>query len=70
MADCLCRLYAGRAIRHQNDYASILLVDQRYAQPRIRGKLPKWIGQDVKVGDFGTSIRNLAAFFKGKAKKD
>jgi chromosome transmission fidelity protein 1 len=46
-----------------------LLVDQRYAQSRISGKLPKWIGEDVKVGDFGSSIRNLAAFFKGKAKK-
>jgi chromosome transmission fidelity protein 1 len=63
------RTHTGRAIRHQNDYASILLVDARYASARISNKLPKWIGEDVKVGDFGTTVRNLAGFFKGKGKR-
>nr|XP_031861102.1 uncharacterized protein CI109_003463 [Kwoniella shandongensis]KAA5528174.1 hypothetical protein CI109_003463 [Kwoniella shandongensis] len=57
----------GRAIRHANDYACILLVDKRYATPRIRHKLPKWIGEDVKVqSEFGGVARGIAAFFKEK----
>ncbi|KAK8869549.1 hypothetical protein IAR55_000116 [Kwoniella newhampshirensis] len=57
----------GRAIRHANDYACILLVDKRYATPRIKNKLPRWIGEDVKVQtDFGGVARGVAAFFKEK----
>ncbi|KAI9850621.1 MAG: ATP-dependent DNA helicase chl1 [Thelocarpon superellum] len=33
----------GRAIRHRNDYATIILLDQRYGSERIRTKLPRWI---------------------------
>ncbi|KAK0625169.1 helicase C-terminal domain-containing protein [Bombardia bombarda] len=33
----------GRAIRHQGDYAAIVLVDRRFGTERIRGKLPGWI---------------------------
>jgi chromosome transmission fidelity protein 1 len=33
----------GRAIRHKDDYAAILLVDRRHASEKIRGKLPAWI---------------------------
>ena len=33
----------GRAIRHRNDYAAIVLVDRRYGTERIRKKLPGWI---------------------------
>ena len=56
----------GRAIRHQNDYAALLLVDKRYATNRISGKLPKWIGRDVKVGDFGMGVKGVAGFFREK----
>ncbi|KAL9031211.1 MAG: hypothetical protein Q9196_000747 [Gyalolechia fulgens] len=35
----------GRAIRHQKDFASILLLDRRYSTPRISNKLPGWIKQ-------------------------
>ncbi len=41
----------GRAIRHQNDYASILLVDSRYTnQPMsaMKEKLPQWIGDSFR----------------------
>ncbi|KAF2687652.1 DNA repair helicase [Lentithecium fluviatile CBS 122367] len=33
----------GRAIRHKNDYAAILMVDRRYGGQRIQAKLPGWI---------------------------
>jgi chromosome transmission fidelity protein 1 len=33
----------GRAIRHVNDYAAIIMIDRRYESPRIQGKLPGWI---------------------------
>ncbi|XP_027448605.1 ATP-dependent DNA helicase DDX11 isoform X8 [Zalophus californianus] len=39
----------GRAIRHQKDFASIVLLDQRYARPPILGKLPAWIRDRVEV---------------------
>lgn len=41
----------GRAIRHQNDYSSIFLIDARYAnQPLgvLRERLPKWIGDSFR----------------------
>lgn len=40
----------GRAIRHRNDYAAIVLVDRRYELPRIQGKLPAWIRQSTVAG--------------------
>jgi len=33
----------GRAIRHANDYAAIVMIDRRYDSARIQGKLPGWI---------------------------
>ncbi|CCC05322.1 unnamed protein product [Sordaria macrospora k-hell] len=33
----------GRAIRHQNDYAAIILIDHRYEREHVRAKLPGWI---------------------------
>ena len=39
----------GRSIRHSRDYASIVLVDQRYERASVRGKLPEWIGAQLQV---------------------
>ncbi|KAL6070053.1 DEAD H (Asp-Glu-Ala-Asp His) box helicase 11, variant 3 [Balamuthia mandrillaris] len=33
----------GRAIRHANDYAAIVFIDQRYQRQSVIAKLPKWI---------------------------
>ena len=33
----------GRAIRHANDYACIMLVDQRFCASNVQKKLPRWI---------------------------
>lgn len=53
----------GRAIRHRNDWASLLLLDRRYSNPSIRNKLPKWIGNKLMVSEaFGQTIKDLARF--------
>ncbi|KAI9783641.1 MAG: ATP-dependent DNA helicase chl1 [Candelina submexicana] len=60
----------GRAIRHQNDYASIILMDKRYSSDRIQGKLPGWIrGSVVRDADtkpFTAIMSNLSSFFRAK----
>ena len=60
----------GRAIRHKGDYASILLVDKRYATPRIEEKLPGWIRQGIPKGGEGKGLWNtvhiLRSFFESK----
>lgn len=57
----------GRAIRHKDDYAAILLVDRRHAGERIRGKLPRWIqGSLRKPGDVREVQEGLRGFFLGK----
>lgn len=57
----------GRAIRHRNDYASILLVDRRYESERIRGKLPGWIRGSLRRGDGVEAVKKgLVDFFREK----
>ncbi|KAL8805582.1 MAG: hypothetical protein Q9182_001847 [Xanthomendoza sp. 2 TL-2023] len=60
----------GRAIRHQTDFASILLLDRRYSTPRIANKLPGWIKQgfddDKAVPTFPEIIQGLQDFFRTK----
>lgn len=58
-------LPTGRAIRHKGDWAVLVLVDMRYAAPRIRSKLPKWIGQDAVVAEgFGQAMRDMGKFYR------
>lgn len=57
----------GRAIRHINDYATVLLIDERYQHERIKKKLPNWIQASLKVtNNFGTVQGSLVKFFKQK----
>lgn len=60
----------GRAIRHQNDFACILLLDRRYSTPRIANKLPGWIQQGIDQKNanarFPELIQGLRDFFKPK----
>ena len=57
----------GRAIRHKNDYAAILLIDRRYATERIQAKLPGWIKNSMKKPESVDNIsRGLRNFFAGR----
>ncbi|KAH9949242.1 DNA repair helicase [Amylocystis lapponica] len=55
----------GRAIRHREDWAALVLVDARYAAPRIRTKLPKWIGEHTVVAEgFGQAMKEMGRFYR------
>lgn len=57
----------GRAIRHKGDYSSILLLDKRYSRKNVTGKLPSWIGKNLKSMDkFGLAMSSLSKFFASK----
>ncbi|XDG04773.1 hypothetical protein ABKA04_004388 [Annulohypoxylon sp. FPYF3050] len=60
----------GRAIRHRNDYAAIVLVDRRFGTDRIKGKLPGWIRGGLVEGSEGAGLGQmmgkLSGFFRGK----
>lgn len=55
----------GRAVRHINDYASVVLLDSRFSTQHIRCKLPAWIERSLIVVDnFGHAQKKLVTFFK------
>lgn len=62
----------GRAIRHVNDYAAMLLVDSRYSSTSSSRslscpaeKLPQWIKRRLTCGkNYGEVHRLLLQFFK------
>jgi chromosome transmission fidelity protein 1 len=57
----------GRAIRHQKDYAAILMLDRRYSGQRIQAKLPQWIRKSLASGaGVRDAERSLDDFFAGK----
>lgn len=57
----------GRAIRHKNDYASILLLDHRYCRPASIKALPEWISKHLRQSNkFGHTQGLLRKFFSDK----
>lgn len=60
----------GRAIRHANDYAAIVLADFRYStDARIASSLPQWLRRGSTKSDdksFGGVTKRLTAFFNEK----
>jgi chromosome transmission fidelity protein 1 len=60
----------GRAVRHRNDFASIVLLDRRYRSPRIADKLPGWIKQGMVeqkgAAEFRDVVESLGNFFRAK----
>jgi chromosome transmission fidelity protein 1 len=63
----------GRVIRHKDDWASIILMDERYEQSRIKDKLPGWIEDSLVDGKAKLStahkdvVRDVSEFFGAKA---
>ncbi|KAJ3269942.1 DEAD H (Asp-Glu-Ala-Asp His) box helicase 11 [Terramyces sp. JEL0728] len=50
----------GRAIRHRDDYASVILLDARYTNKKIQNKLPNWIKKsNVLHLEFGECIGKI-----------
>ncbi|MCJ1475199.1 ATP-dependent DNA helicase chl1 [Lambiella insularis] len=60
----------GRAIRHQRDYATIIMLDRRYSTVRIQGKLPGWIkkslAKDADKKPFKEILDSITGFFTAK----
>lgn len=60
----------GRAIRHREDFAAIVMIDKRFSNERIRSKLPTWIkeGMVPEAGEkpFGQLMGVLSGFFRSK----
>ena len=55
----------GRAIRHRNDYAIMILADGRYAQPASNKNLPGWIAKRLVVADkFGPTLASIRKVIK------
>lgn len=60
----------GRSIRHINDYATVLLLDQRYQRENIVKKLPQWIQNSLQqFNTYGKAHCQVANFFKEKREK-
>jgi chromosome transmission fidelity protein 1 len=57
----------GRAIRHKDDYAAILLIDRRYGSDRIKEKLPGWIKGSLRApANIDNVSKGLKDFFASK----
>jgi chromosome transmission fidelity protein 1 len=64
----------GRAIRHANDYAAVVLMDQRYTTDhRIWAGLPNWLKKSDGTTrwredwDLDQRLHEMEQFFRGKA---
>lgn len=60
----------GRAIRHREDYAAIVMIDKRFSNERIKNKLPGWIKEGLvpEAGEksFGQLMGSMSSFFRTK----
>lgn len=49
----------GRAVRHKNDYATVLLVDERYNRIGTKNSLPDWIKRSLQVANFQETFTQI-----------
>ncbi|CAG5096283.1 Similar to ddx11: ATP-dependent DNA helicase DDX11 (Danio rerio), partial [Cotesia congregata] len=58
----------GRAVRHINDYSTVILLDRRFSNKTK--SLPGWIQRTLEVHNtFNSTIGDVAKFFTAKKKK-
>ena len=58
----------GRAIRHISDYATVVLADARFGSGRVRNRLPKWIGTNLRAAKcFDEAVGMVDAFFLSRS---
>ncbi|KAL2130915.1 hypothetical protein VTI74DRAFT_5799 [Chaetomium olivicolor] len=55
----------GRAIRHRNDYAAVVLIDRRFGGERVRAKLPGWIREGLTEESEGRGLPGLMKGLRG-----
>lgn len=62
----------GRAVRHKNDYAAIILLDRRYSSKlSIKNGLPKWMLQSLVHHErFGPMFAQLKSFYANISQTD
>jgi Rad3-related DNA helicase len=54
----------GRSVRHQRDYAAVLLLDHRYQRDNVCNALPKWLQPSLQVhSKFGSAFAQLNKVF-------
>ncbi|GAB5355246.1 hypothetical protein AAMO2058_000189300 [Amorphochlora amoebiformis] len=59
----------GRSIRHKGDYASVLLIDERYCNERVSSQLPAWIRARFRASkSFGEVFRDTRKFYTSISK--
>ena len=51
----------GRAIRHINDYACVVLLDRRYTQEHMRAQLPTWLVRNLQVCSGGLENSHVSS---------
>ncbi|CAI7927023.1 unnamed protein product, partial [Closterium sp. NIES-54] len=57
----------GRVIRHRHDFGSIILLDERFAEPKLKDRLSMWIRPALKVySGFGEAAFSLTKFFRSQ----
>lgn len=53
----------GRALRHKDDWSSIILLDARYKQKTLQSLLPDWILQRLHTcSSFQDSLHQLKQY--------
>ncbi|XP_056637298.1 ATP-dependent DNA helicase DDX11 isoform X2 [Diorhabda sublineata] len=59
----------GRAVRHINDYATVLLLDERYSRATVKTALPNWIKKSLKISNYEETFIAVKKFFEERKKK-
>ena len=61
----------GRAVRHKNDYAAVVLLDCRYARESTKVLLPRFVRRNVLMpSEFSVATNAVAQFFSERERSD